>query len=64
MQRKLLLKIETDEFTYNNGEVVISVSDSSEIKLIPNGSYMGFNWYKPLSLTAIKELVKARLERS
>lgn len=54
--KKLIIKIKTDSFTYEDGSLSILVDEDSVIEAIPNGVYLGFNWFKPLSLTTIRKL--------
>jgi hypothetical protein len=61
--RDLLIKIKTDEYSHSNGELLIYVKDTEEIKLIPNGIYQGFSWFKPLSLGSLKALVLERFKK-
>lgn len=60
--RKLILELESTNITIIDGKVRIEVEDESKIRLIPDGMYKGRNWFNPLILTSIKELVLKRFK--
>jgi hypothetical protein len=54
---RLILEFDSDKVTIVDGKVTVEIDDYSEIRLIPNGIYKGINWFKPLTLTTVKDLV-------
>ena len=53
----LILEFDSTNVTIVDGIVRVEVDDYSEIKLIPNGIYKGMNWFYPLTLTTVKDLI-------
>ena len=61
MSRELIIEFECADFKFENGKLIATIEDDSEINLIPNGIYLGYNFFKPFSLGTLRTFVSERI---
>jgi hypothetical protein len=59
----LVIRVEASAFRYDGKFITISVPTDSELKIVPNGTFQGFNWFKPLSVGTIRDMFNLMVEK-
>jgi hypothetical protein len=58
MKRTVKIQIKTESFSFENGILTIELDCDEKIMLPPKqGIFNGFNWFSPISLGRVKDLM-------
>jgi hypothetical protein len=55
--RTVTLRVKAREFHYVGGYLIFDVKENDALEVMPTGTYNGFNWWKPLRIDSIRNLI-------